>query len=281
VTLLDMQRVLSRLLTDTAFRTSFIAGAEPRPAGYDLSSRELASLRNLHWARVSLHSHLLLHGRLQLALKAMPLTTALLKAQLHDHLDRFCAEYPPVPEEASGLALEAGRLSDFALGLLREGTLTPSWASDIVTYERTLVTLAASEEAAASADRVAGLNECRWPPEQLAGLVPVAGPHARVASFSYSLPDLITVAEAGDGPQPVPLPVPMLILFHKTSRGPVQVARVNAAAAARVEACDGTRTAAGVLDQLRPRFGAGLDARAMAALGWLRDHGVVGLRPGA
>jgi hypothetical protein len=86
-----------------------------------------------------------------------------------------------------------------------------------------------------------------------------------------------------DGAVPASVPQleqPLLLLFGKVSRGPVQMIKVNAAAAALAEACDGERTIAGVVDQLSRRFGPGVEAQAVGALGWLRENGVIGLRKG-
>src|SRR5437868_6529421 len=104
-----MQRVFSRLLTDKPFQQSFINGAVPPPAMYELTERELDGLRGLRWDRVGLHAELLAHGRLELALKVLPLTSVLLHDQLHGQIDRFCAEYPPVPQAASAVLVEATR----------------------------------------------------------------------------------------------------------------------------------------------------------------------------
>jgi hypothetical protein len=134
MTLLDMQRVLSRILTDKGFQRSFIRGDEPRPGTYRLTDRELGSLRGLRWDRVGLHADLLALGRLELALRPLPLTSLLLHEQLHRQLDRFCTDYPPVPQAVSALYLEATRMGQFCLGLLREGVLQPGWAADVVRW---------------------------------------------------------------------------------------------------------------------------------------------------
>lgn len=77
-----------------------------------------------------------------------------------------------------------------------------------------------------------------------------------------------------------PMEQPLLILFHKSPRGAVQVVRINQATAVLIEACDGDRTIAAVAEQLGCWFGPGIETgtRAVAAIGWLRDNGVVGLR---
>lgn len=282
MTLLDMQRVLSRILTDKAFQQSFIEGDEPDPAAYRLTGRELSSLRGLRWDRVGVHAELLAHGRLELALKSLPLTRLLLSAQLSEHLDRFCAEYPPAPEAASHAWTEGSRLCDFATKLIGEETLRPSWAADLVRYERILLALATSAEAAASAIGVSELNDEQpgpgpgWPPEQL---VPVTGPHVVVASFSYPLVDLIRMLQDGHPPISVPrLERPLLLLFYKAPRGPVRTVRINEPTAALINSCDGDQTITGVTDLLSARFGAGIQAPAAASLGWLRENGVVAFR---
>jgi hypothetical protein len=282
MTLLDMQRVFSRILTDKEFQRSFSKGEEPASATYQLTERELESLRGLRWDRVGLHAELLAHSRLELALKALPLTSLLLGKQLHEQLDRFCAEYPPTPQAASAVLVEATRLCDFASKLIGEGVLKPAWAADVIRYERILVALATSFEAAASAIRVTELNaEEGWPPSSPGDLVPVTGPHAEVAWFSYPLPDLLPVLQDGGVPDDVrPLERPLLILFHKSPRGPVQVVRINEATAVLIESCDGDRTIAGVAERLSCWFGPSAETRArvIAAIGWLRDNGVAGLR---
>jgi hypothetical protein len=276
MTLLDMQRVLSRILTDKAFQRSFIDGDEPDPAAYRLTGRELRSLRDLRWDRVDLHTDLLAHGRLELALKSLPLTRLLLREQLYEHLDRFCAEYPPTPEAASHGWTEGSRLCDFATELISEGRLRPYWAADVVRYERILLALATSAEAAASAIRTAELNE-EHPGRPSAHLVPVIGPHAEVAAFDHPLVDLIPVLQDGHPPTVVHrLERPLLLLFYKAPRGPVRIVRINEPTAALIDFCDGEQTIAGVTDLLGARFGAGVEAR--AAFDWLRENGVLTFR---
>lgn len=285
MTLLDMQRVLSRILTDKSFQQAFILGDEPRPATYQLSERELGSLRGLNWDRVGLHSDLLAHSRLELALKALPLTSLLLHQQLHGQLDRFCADYPPIPLPASQLYLEATRLCDFAIQLIGEGALRPGWAADVVAYERILLRLVHSDEAAASGALVAELNKATlplvpdWPPVNPCDVVPVAGPHIMIASFSYPLPDVLPMLDNGEIPASVqPLERPLFLLFHKQPRVPVAIIKVNVPTVTLVDACDGHRTVAAVAARLSRQFGSGTGQQAVAALGWLRDSGVIGLR---
>jgi len=282
MTLLDMQRVLSRILTDKAFQRSFIEGDEPDPAAYRLTGRELSSLRDLRWDRVGLHAGLLAHGRLELALKSLPLTRLLLHEQLYEQLDRFCAEYPPTPEAASHAWSEGSRLCDFVTRLIGEEVLRPDWAADLVRYERILLALATSAEAAASAVRTSERNDEQAGPEPgrpSAHLVPVTGPHVEVASFGHPLVELIPMLQDGHPPISVHrLERPLLLLFHKAPRGPVRIVRINEPTAALITSCDGDQTITGVMDLLSAQFGPGVQARAAASFDWLRENGVVTFR---
>ncbi|HXT88648.1 MAG TPA: PqqD family peptide modification chaperone [Trebonia sp.] len=284
MTLLDMQRVFSRILTDKAFRQSFINGDAPSRAMYQLTERELESLRRLRWDRVGLQAEFLAHRRLELAFSALPLTGLLLHGQLHDQLDRFCAEHPPAPQAGGPVWAEAVRLCQFVGKLVAEGTLRPAWAWDLIRYERCVLDLTVSSESAASAIRVAELNAgASWPPADSDDLVPVAGPHAKIAQFSYPLPDLTKLLRSGGLPDDErPLDLPLLILFYQRARGPVHVVRINEATAALIDACDGDRTIADVADHLSRTVGSGAKARTRvaAAIAQLRDAGVVGLRRG-
>jgi hypothetical protein len=278
MTLLDMQRVMSRILTDKKFLSEFMAGAVPDPGTYQLSQRELDSLRGLRWDRVSLHAELLAHGRLELAIKALPLTSLLLHGQLHKQLDRFCAEYPPVPRAAGALYTEAGRLCEFSLRLLDEGVLQPVWAADIISYEHTLLTLVLDTGAAAASTLIHQINEVPLPGD-ITQAVPVAGAHIRILSFGCPLPDLLPQLDEGVIPDSVPsLDEPLLVLFHKIWHGPVEMIKVNAPVVALIEACDGQRTVADVTALLKHRFGAGTDTQIAQAIDWLRGSGVIALR---
>jgi hypothetical protein len=283
-----MQRVLTRILTDKCFQQDFISRATP-PAGYELTERELSCLRGLQWDRVSLDADLIAYQRLNLALHAAPLSSMVLGKQLRARLDRFCAEYPPVPRAAGALFLEGTRLCEFALGLLREGELEPSWAADVVTYERILLTLNRGLEAAESSTRVARLNQAwtsaslgadlDWPPPDLADLVPVSGPHAEIACFAHAVPELVAALKDGTVPDSVAaLDRPLFLLFCRQPAGTVNMVKVNAPTVALVEACDGEATVADIISSLTHQFGPGVADGVVAALGGLRGSGVIGLR---
>lgn len=285
MTLLDMQRVFSRILTDPEFHRSFAADDPSACAGYQLTDRELSSLRGLREARwdwVRLHSHLLAHGRLEMGLKALPLTQLVLGERVHAELDRFCREFPPVPEADSTVVVEARRLCRFVARLAEEGALEPAWAVEVAEYERICVVLGGSPQAADSAAAVARRNtEVTGPAAEHPELVPVTGAHTHLAAFRYPLVELLPVLERGEVPADLaPADQPLLILFCKVPGvHQVQTSKVNRKTAALVRSCDGRRTVREVLDGAAggdPRVAAG----AATVIDQLRAAGVLGLRTG-
>jgi len=284
MTLLDMQRVFSRLLTDDEFQRAFVAGDESACATYDLSEPELHSLRGLTWEWVGLHPHRLAHGRMEMALRGLPLTRRLVQDQLHEHLDRYRREYPPVPEAASAVHTEAHRMSQFIGRLVAEGALEPAWVAEVAEYERVMLVLSSTAEATRSAAVVAALNApADGPTAQRSDVVPVAGPHTHVGSFRYPLADILPLVDSGVLPADVrPAARPLMILFHQGSRtGRTETMKINPATAAVLELCDGERTVREIVHRLVGTFGPGVERGALTVLDRLRAAGVIGLRKGA
>jgi hypothetical protein len=233
---------------------------------------------------VGLHSHLLAHGRLEMALKGLPLTQGLVQDQLHRHLDRFCREHPPVPEAESAVYIEANRMARFIGRLVAEGALEPAYAAEVAEYERAALVLSITAEAADSAAAVAALNAgAGGPAVELTEVVPVAGPHTHVGTFRYPLVDILPLLDSGVLPTDVvPADRPLMILFHKVAGvHQTQTMKINPATAALLELCDGERTVREIVDQLVGAYGPGVESGVVTVLDRLRAAGVIGLRKGA
>jgi hypothetical protein len=241
MSLLDMQRVFSRLLTDPHFQRDFFAEDAGRPSGYDLTERELDSLRRMDRKRLRLHAGNLAHARLGLALKSTPLSAMLLHTQLDRHLVRFCQEYPPVPAPESAVILATTRLCDFAENLFAEGELRPAYAWDLLRYEKHLLVQGFGM---ASCDSAAEFAHREDPEGPIGGLVPVTGAHVLVDHFQHDLPALLPRLQGGEVPEDVvPLPEPVRIMFVKQPmKALVQTCRLNAAMELVWRRCDGIQT---------------------------------------
>jgi len=284
MTLLDMQRVFSRLLTDSEFQRAFVAGDDSVYADYALTERELHSLRGLKWDWVGLHSHLLAHNRVELAFKGLPLTAGLIHEQVHRLLDRFCREHPPTPEPESAVYIESNRMARFLARLAAAGELDPVWAAEVAEYERITVVLSLTAAAADSAAAVARLNATNTgPAAMLVEAVPVGGPHTHVGTFRYPLVDILPLLDSGVLPTDVvPTGQPLRILFHKVAGvHQTQTLKINNATATLLDLCDGQRTVRAIVDHLTGVHGPGVEAGVLAVLDRLRSIGVLGLRKGA
>jgi hypothetical protein len=283
MTLLDLQRALSRILTDSAFRAAFQADPRTTAGGYALDESEFAALTGLPWRRIRVQADALAHNRLGLAFKAFPLAGRLLHDQMHERLDRFCRAHPPTPTRGPAMLAEADRLLAYAAPLLADGRLRPYWAADVLRYEHAMTTLAVSEDAYADAARIAELGRAAVP-EDLSGQVVVVGSHAVVRAFDHDVANIVARLEAGTADESlVPAQAPRRILFVRSATGLlVQRYAVNPATACLLDACRGETPVADLLDRLaerlrRPRTL--VEPVALAALGRLRGLGVVGLRP--
>jgi hypothetical protein len=286
VSLLDLQRTLSRILTDHAFRTAFQADPASATAAYALDPTELASLTALSWQRVGAQAEMVAHNRLGLALKAFPLSAPLLYERMHARLDEFCAAYPPAPVRDNPMLAEAGRLLEFALPLLAADRLGPRWVADLLRYEFAATRLSVSAAAQASAVRTAALSADvgfgRGFNSRAA--TAVTGPHATVLAFDHDMVDLVARLEAGTVPDPVRLArPPQRVLFVKLPDAPtVQRFAVNAPTAALIGMADGRTTVDRLLDRLTALTGrsrAVVEPAALQTLDRLRHLGVVAVQP--
>jgi hypothetical protein len=277
MTLLDMQRALSRLITDKNFRQAFRSGEPAAHRAYPLNARELDCLLGMQWERVGLHAEMVAVSRMRLGLKALPLSHLSLGDVVSELVDRFCAAYPPLPRTAGTATVEAERVCDFLTGLIDAGELTPAWVRDILAYERALLNVGSAYQSSESAARVARL--AKPPSARSPDAVPVAGQHVALLSFDYPVPDLIASLEAAEVPAKVAqLSHPMwIILQQEADAATIRIIRVSEPTASLVGACDGRRTVAQVLAVLASRYGDDVRPGALSILDRMVELDIVGL----
>jgi hypothetical protein len=277
MSLLGYQRALSRILTDSSFRTQFQTGDREAQSRYDLTERELDSLIGIRSDRVRVHSHLLAHGRVELGFMAFPLTYGLIGRAVSDLTDEFCAAHPPRPEARGALLVEADRVFAFFHPRLESGEIGPPWVADLMAVEHVQVQLGSSVaawrssvEASASGDEIGDPRTA----------VPFCGDHVRTVRLKYPVFGVMSDLEDGTRIDDLPLlPEPAETVMFKTSGTPwVRSCRVNEPTAELIRSCDGTRSITQVLDVLRKTYGPGVEGPALQALDRLRAAGVLGLR---
>jgi hypothetical protein len=280
MTLLDMQRVVGRILTDRVFREAFVAGGTWDEDDYDLSERELRNIRGLRFDRLSQHADGLEHGRLELGLKPLPLTEKLLHSQLREQLARFCREFPPLPESDSVVLVESSRMARFLQRLGSEGSLDPIWAADLAQYEQTIFRLTVGQDAARSALKSQELNKSWSDSNSVLGATPVGGSHVQVLSFCYPISEIVAELRIERVPTLTQLHDPQLVLFQRVAGElNVNILRINPATAELVEACDGHRTTRDVIELVGGKLGQRAAEQVVGAIQQLCNRNVLALRP--
>lgn len=248
MSLLEMQRVFCRVLTDDAAREAYLAGPSAFLGPFDLTPRERAALERMNVSRLQMYSRMLINGRIQLALKALPHAKTFLPADFYPRYGpRYAREHPPdVDHGSSPMLRELRRLAGFIEGLVAEGALTHPQLLDALHYDATLFTLGndLSTYAAVRAFEVrvrargtAGLLEARL----------TRSPGVIVQTFTQGL----IGHDGAPAPGATPEPKTVVILFQKRS-GTVRtnVHLINAPTERFLERCDGTHTLLAVAETL-------------------------------
>jgi hypothetical protein len=280
VTLLAVQQVVSRVLTDPVFRESFFREPESASVAYPLSERELASLVRLDQARVGASAEMLLRDRVEFALSAFPASALILRPLMAELAPRLAREFPPVPTEDPRLEREGERFATLVLGLLAAGELGPEYLGDVVVFERAMSHLWNSEEAWRSAEELALL--ARLQPsspsaDDVLASVPRLGEHVTVGVFDYDVVDLTDRLTRGEVPESPPRQPTIIVLTRAVDGSGIRRQRVNGLTRDLLSLCDGTRTGQAVVGELAGRASA---ERTVAVLCRLREGGVVGLTAG-
>lgn len=290
MTLLAVQQVLSRVLTDPGFREAFFREPASVSVEYPLSERELASLAGLDQRRVETCAAMLLRDRVRFALYAFPASAHVLGPLMPELAPRFARRFPPVPTEDARLEREGPRMLTFVRELLAAGELGPAYLGEVMDFEHAVYHLSNSEAAWRSAEEVAALarRHPSWSSEEdVLASVPRTGEHTTVRVFSHDVVELADRLAAGDVPASAPRRPTVLLLTRRVESPRVHRQRVNRLTAELLSLCDGTRTAGAITDELAVRAGAraaparaALARRTVAALVRLREAGVVGLSAG-
>ena len=193
---LEMQRVLARVLTDISFREAFWTDSESACAHYSLRPEEFQALALLPIDRIDTFAGMLGNKRLDLALRAFPITRFLLTSDFaHDYCQRYCQENPSVPVAASPMLCEAKSLASFIRRLIGDGELTNRYLREVLDYEYAIFVLGHDPEVSASAEGFARRKRNR---DSCGNAVisdadrPMTGIHVQAAESDYDLGPLIS-----------------------------------------------------------------------------------------
>jgi hypothetical protein len=255
MSLLEMQRALTRILTDEDFRRAFLADGAAALAGFALSDRERDSLCHLDRERVVIHAFLLQQGRVELALKAFPASAQLLRHRLADLVSEYCRANPPVPVKGPALLQEATLLQAFLRPHL--APMDPPYLAELFEYEGESFRLANGMDAWLSALDFESRNAADSQPSDLMRRIPMTGAHALVRAFTYPVAELGEAVVRGEvPPAPPPAPTPTWLLLSKRAHVlKLDVSRVNTLVRDLLALCDGRRTTEEVLEALAGQIG--------------------------
>jgi hypothetical protein len=288
MSLLDMQRMFSKILTDNRFRSEFIADPERVCGVYDLEASEVKSLVSLDMSVVVKYAMMLQESRVSLALEALPVTKLLLGHDVHAISELYAQDCPPVPASSSPMFNEARMFHQYLINLVDAGELKTKYVREVSTYEMTLFFLASdvscSETARTFARDNDGVADAGLGGEALK-LKALKGEHARLVTFRYNIVELMPLIANGESPN-VPEQATHMLFYKIPHEVGVKTNRVNGPTKDLLDLCDGTRPVKSLLSELSGRYGvkteaarAKLEAGCFAALKHLLQTSVVTLRP--
>ncbi len=284
MSILQMQRVLSKLVTDDNFLATFTREPARACRDFDLRPAELEALKKIDRVRLTHYSHMLHVSRVALALKAFPVTRSLLP---HDFFENFvatyCQEVSPVPRAASAMFLEAVELAAFLLRKIEEGQVQVRYLHDALLYERNLFFLNNSPDIAILAREYAQRGAALLALHESDRLLMTVqlGDHAIVSEFEHD-PQLL-IPELARRAIPDLQPQKRSLLFLKVAgQIGVSINAINSGTARLLQLANGTRTLQEIIGELSGGDPAAqFEQRCHAIVEKLLRGGVITLNSGA
>jgi hypothetical protein len=263
MSMIEMQRLLSRILTDADFRQVFVNDPQEACGAYVLTSKEADSLKAIDRVRMESYALMLRDGRVGLGLKAFPVTSRLLPPDFHNFSVRYVSEYPPVPGPGAPMLLEAMTLYRFIAGLVAEGSLDVPYLREVLEYEKNLFLIGNDLEIAALANACAAANACL--PEDLTEdevrhLKPCSDGHVLVSRFGLNVIELLSHLSKGRTPEACPEEETYILFLKIPHHAGVSISRLNKVTANLLGLCSGERTTAELLAELASDAGITSDA---------------------
>src|SRR5262245_4782747 len=190
MSLLNMQRLLGKILTDEQLRDTFLKEPERVFDEYELTPREMESLRKLDAERLTFYASALKRRRIVVGLRAFPLTKFLISNELNQFVTTYCQEFPPTADGAAYMLDEYMGFYQFLVRLIADGKLSSNYLEDVLEYEKNLFFIGNNVDASRSASEFARAN--RMLPDDFTmdliwNLKPITGPHVEASSFTYDV----------------------------------------------------------------------------------------------
>jgi|SRR5262245_31010669 len=252
MSLFKMQSLLGRILIDDQLRNAFFKDPERVFDGYELTHREMESLRKLDADRLNFYASGLKRRRIDIALKAFPLTKFLASDEINQFVATYCQEFPPTLDSAAHALREHIGFYQFLVRLIADGKLRSKYLADILEYEKNLFFIGNGVEASRSASEFARANRMLpddFTMELIWNLKPTRGAHAEASSFTYDVIELASYLSGREVPDLAPKTTYLLFSKIPDALG-VRTSKINKATLDLVSLCDGARTTGAVLSKL-------------------------------
>jgi hypothetical protein len=252
MSLFNMQSLLGKILIDDQLRIAFFKDPERVFDGYELTQREMESLRKLDADRLKFYASGLKRRRIDIALKAFPLTKFLVSEEINQFVATYCQEFPPTLDNAAPALREHMGFYQFLVRLIADGKLRSKYLEDVLEYEKNMFFIGNSMEASRSASEFACAN--RTLPDDFTmdliwNLKPARGLHVEASSFTYDVIELASYLRGQEVPELRPKTT--YILFSKIPNElGVRTSKINKATLDLFSLCDGARTTGAILSKL-------------------------------
>jgi hypothetical protein len=252
MSLFNMQRLLGKILTDEQLRNNFLKDPKRVFDGYELTQREMESLRNLDAERLIFYTSGINRHRIDVAFKAFPLTKFLVSDEIKQFVATYCQEFPPTLDSAVPALREHIRFHQFLVRLIADGKLRSKYLEDILEYEKNLFFIGNSVEASHSASEFARANRMLpgdFTMDLIWNLKPAGGVHVEASSFTYDVIELASYLSGREVPELGPKATHLLFSKIPNELG-VRTSKINKATLDLISFCDGARTTGAVLSKL-------------------------------
>ncbi|MCA1568640.1 MAG: Os1348 family NHLP clan protein [Acidobacteria bacterium] len=252
MSVLEMQRLLGKVLTNEDLRNAFLRDPHSVCQTYELTPRERESLSLIDANRFKIYAASLQEGRVSLALVAFPLTKLVLSEEGGPLVARYCKENPPLPVSSSPMFNEAMVFYSFLNKLVATGEMKSKYLRDVLEYEKNLFFIGNDVETSRSSSDFARLNReiiDNLTDEVMLDSKPIKGAHAEVVSFDYDVIELAALLAKQEMPD-LETKHTYLLFSKVPNEVGIKTSKINKSTMRLILMCDGTRKTEAILSEL-------------------------------
>ena len=280
MSLLEMQRALCKVLTDSDFLCCFLLDKTAALAEFELSPHEFAAISGINADRLNKYFGLVLANRLELGLRAMPRVRKLLGSDFVErHGLEYARRYPPLPSSGeSSIFTEFKNLLSFLEELAESRKVVIPFFSDTLQYDATIFILGNDPSVLKDVEQFELEYRSLLEADIVEECMPLRSPGSVIRTFASDISDGSDFQAASSENE-----VPTHVLFHRQARDrAIRLMRVSDATKRALELCDGQTPVYALAHQVAKEFGIDTDAncvqRCVNMCLTLSARGILGVR---